>query len=88
MRAEITNKARAAIEPRQHEPRSNLAELLLELRNLACMSQKQVSTVLGLARASVANMETGRQPVTIENLELLANHLGLEVVVTVREKAA
>lgn len=87
MRAEITSKARAAIELIQHEPCSGLAGMLLELRQLACMNQKQVSEVLGLARASVANMETGRQPVTIENLELLASHLGLEVVVTVREKA-
>ena len=87
MRAEITSKARSTIEPRQHELLNGLAATLLELRQLACMNQKQVSEVLGLSRASVANMETGRQPVTIEALEILAAHLGLEVVVTVREKA-
>lgn len=87
MRAEITGKARASIEPRQHEPCNGLAGMLLELRQLACMNQKQVAEVLGLSRASVANMETGRQLVTIEALEMMATHLGLEVVVTVREKA-
>ena len=87
MRAEITEKARAAIEPQQHAPLNDVAGLFLELRKLACMNQQQVSDVLGLTRASVANMETGRQPVTVESLEMLASHLGLEVVVTVREKA-
>lgn len=88
VRAEITEKARAAVEPQQHAPLNDVAELFVELRKLACMSQLQVSAVLGLTRSSVANMERGRQPVTVESLGMLASHLGLEVVVTVREKVS
>lgn len=87
MRAEITNTAKAAIEPKQEATLDGVASLMLEIRKLAGMTQGDVAEIIGLGRTSVTNIEKGNQPATVENLELLAAHLGLEVVVTVREKA-
>jgi transcriptional regulator with XRE-family HTH domain len=87
MRAEITDAAKAAVEPKQTAPLAGIAGMMLELRKLAGMNQGEVGEILGLGRTSVTNIEKGNQPATIEHLEQLAAHLGLEVVVTVREKA-
>lgn len=83
MKATITASAAAAIVPKATTALTSLAEMLVELRLRAGMSQQHVADVIGLARTSVCNMEIGRQPVTLEHLDALARHLGLEVSITI-----
>ena len=83
MKAILTEAAAAAIVPKQQAPLGDLAGMLIELRLRAGMKQQDVADVLGLARTSVCNMEIGRQPVSLEHVDALARHLGLEVSVTI-----
>lgn len=87
MKVTLTKEARATIKPKPVKTHSSLAKLLLELRLQANMSQGDVAEVIGLTRTSVTNMEGGRQPVTIEAVDSLAQHLGLELVITVQKSA-
>ena len=87
MKVTLTKEARATIKPKPVKNHSSLAKLLLELRLQANMSQSDVAEVIGLTRTSVTNMEVGRQPVTIETVDSLAQHLGLELVITVQKSA-
>ncbi len=71
--------------PDANKTRHRLTEIFCELRHLWGMTQGEVATAVGLSRTSVTNIETGKQGVTLEVLDKLANHLGLEVVVEIRD---
>ena len=86
MKASMTPGAYAAASPKQPRCRNSLKELFLELRAACGLTQLEAAKLIGLSRATVANMESGRQAVAIESLERLAAYKGLEVVVTIREK--
>jgi DNA-binding XRE family transcriptional regulator len=83
MKADISAAARSAITPKAVRERRSLRGVLLELRTISGMTQAQAAKVIGVSRASLANMETGRQAIAIECVESLAKSLGLEVIVTV-----
>lgn len=83
MKAVITSDAVASIKRPAMVSRNSLADILIELRMRAGMTQHAVAEAIALTRASVANMETGRQTVALEHVEALALHLGLQVTVTI-----
>ncbi len=52
-----------------------LGAKLKSFRDTAKLNQAQVAELVGLSRASISNIEHGRQPVTIETLMLIAKAL-------------
>jgi len=58
---------------------------LRELRKRANLTQLEASIVLNCARTSVTNKEIGGQVVNLSDLELMANTIGLELVISFDE---
>ena len=44
------------------------------------LSQEELGLILGLKRSSVANLETGAQRVSIQNIYALCDHFGLDLL--------
>ena len=65
-----------------------LGQTIKTMREAARLTQLQAATVMGLERTSVTNMELGKQRTSIENVAALADYLGLEVVISLKPKAA
>ena len=63
-----------------------LAATLFSMRHAARMTQAEVATVLGLERTSVTNIESGKQRAELRHLTKLADHLGLDVRITLKPK--
>lgn len=55
--------------------RDHVGQLLRELRTQDGLSQRQVGELLGVSRASIANVEAGRQGLSTEAAERLASSL-------------
>lgn len=53
-----------------------LAIRIKEIRQFMGTSQEDIARRSGLSRPTIANIESGRQSVTLEQLEDLANALG------------
>lgn len=49
-------------------------------RENAGLSQADLARVLGLSRTSITNMESGRQPIQLHQLYLIAEALGVSVL--------
>lgn len=60
--------------------------LLQTLRKRAGMTQAAAAKVMGVERTSVVNMEARNQIVRFEYLDKLADFLGVELVLTIRQK--
>ena len=43
------------------------------------MSQLEIGKILGLSRSAVANLETGKQKVSLHNVYALCDHLSLDL---------
>jgi transcriptional regulator with XRE-family HTH domain len=88
MKISIDAAARVAIAPKPETPADlNAASALMrELREVAGMKQKDVADLLGISQGTIANMEKGEKGVTFDQLEQLADHLGVEIVIEVRAK--
>lgn len=52
-----------------------LGDRLKARRDSAHLNQADVASLVGLSRASISNIENGRQPVTLQTLLLLAQAL-------------
>lgn len=65
-----------------------LGATLFSMRQAAQMTQAEVATVLGLERTSVTNIESGKQRAELRHLTKFADHLGLEVCITLKPKGA
>lgn len=55
-----------------------LGDKVRRLRNGAGRTQAQLAAEIGISRASLANMETGRQQVLVHHLYAVANALDLD----------
>ena len=53
-----------------------LGQNVARLRKAKQLTQAEVAAAIGLTRASLANIETGRQKVLLHNVFMLANALG------------
>jgi transcriptional regulator with XRE-family HTH domain len=58
----------------------NIGTLIKRRRKQLRMTQDRLSKLVGLSRASVANVELGRQKILIHQIYLLAEHLEIAVV--------
>lgn len=56
-----------------------LQEALREFMKSRKLTQIETAEILGISRASVANMVTGKQAISIEYLEKLAEHFGMSI---------
>lgn len=73
-------------EKKKKEFSLELSHLLKSMRTTVGMSQANVAEVLGLTRTSIINMERGRQRISLEYLDKLANKIGIELVISIRRK--
>ena len=55
-----------------------VAVQLQGLRKRKNLTQEEFATKIGLSRASVINMEAGRQQITLKNLFLICRELGIK----------
>jgi transcriptional regulator with XRE-family HTH domain len=55
--------------------------VLKELRLKHALAQAEVAELCGLSRASITNIESGTQKLTLKTLEALADALGYEVTI-------
>lgn len=63
----------------------NVAEILKASRKMLRMTQKELSEISGISRATIVKYETGRHDPT-QTIELLLNAMGLELCVRRRRK--
>lgn len=63
----------------------NLAETLKARRKMLGLSQKDLSEISGISRATIVKYETGQHDPT-QTIELLLNAMGLELCVRRRRK--
>lgn len=75
VRAPIQRKDATRVEDCYRE----LGALVLEMRERRGWPQQHVATAMGWTRASIANIEGGRQRVMLHDLPRLADVLGLPV---------
>jgi transcriptional regulator with XRE-family HTH domain len=59
---------------------------MFDMRQAAQMTQAEVAAVLGLERSSVTNIESGKQRAELRHLTRFADHLGLDVHITLKPK--
>lgn len=52
------------------------------IRKSISLTQTQAAQIVGLSRASVANIETNKQALSFEHFEKFANHCGYKVNIT------
>jgi len=64
-----------------------ISRTMFAMRQAANMTQADVAVALGLERTSVTNIESGKQRAELRHLTKLADHLGLEVHITIKPKA-
>ena len=62
-------------------------ELVRRYRNRLSLSQVQLGTAIGLTRASIANIETGRQRIPLHHLFRIASALKIEIDVLLPRQA-
>ena len=55
-----------------------VAVQLQQLRKRKNLTQEEFATKIGLSRASVINIEAGRQQITLKNLFLICRELGIK----------
>lgn len=60
---------------------SAVGEKLKRIRELKCMTQKQVSIKSGVSQSQISMIESGKSNVGVNTLELLADALGVELSV-------
>lgn len=63
----------------------NVAEILKASRKMLRMTQKELSEISGISRATIVKYETGQHDPT-QTIELLLNAMGLELCVRRRRK--
>ncbi len=83
-----TSDIKPVAKNKQPDPDADqLGATLFSMRQAAQMTQAEVAAVLGLERTSVTNIESGKQRAELRHLTKLADHLGLEVLITLKPKA-
>ena len=65
---------------------SELGRMIGMRRRALGLTQATVANRVGLARASIANIEAGRQTLTVHHLRQIGSALGLEVMIWVRNE--
>ena len=63
----------------------NVAEILKASRKMLRITQKELSEISGISRATIVKYETGQHDPT-QTIELLLNAMGLELCVRRRRK--
>ena len=64
---------------KDYDERKRIGELLRAARLKAGMSQYDVSSITGFARANVANVELGKYGATLDVLSIIARAVGCHV---------
>lgn len=65
-----------------------IGKIFQSYRNMRGLSQLQVSTAVDMTRASIANLERGKQKFPIEKLQAVAEELDLNVEIFITEGSA
>jgi transcriptional regulator with XRE-family HTH domain len=64
--------------PRSHEVRTLLAQNVVRLRRKRGLSQEALALDAGLHRTFIAHVERGARNLSIDNIEKIANSLGVQ----------
>ena len=66
-------------EEQKQQTRDRIGQRIATLRKLAGMSQEQLSERAGLQRTHVSRIEAGKDAVTLETIQAIAEALGMTV---------
>lgn len=66
---------------RPHRAYEDLRLMVKAMRTQAGLNQSELARRVGLARSTVCNIELGRQPVTIRNIQAIAHACGYRIKV-------
>jgi len=63
-----------------------LGVLLRAMRKVKRLTQSEVADAIGVARTTICNMETGASSVLMHHLVAAADHMGYDIVMTIRPR--
>jgi transcriptional regulator with XRE-family HTH domain len=64
-----------------------IGKLLQQIRKMRGWTQDELADAVHIDRSSIAGIEAGRQPLTVEKLQAMVRALGMDLEVTITPKA-
>ena len=64
-----------------------MGAVLQKIRKARGKTQGEIAVLVGLERTSITNIERGRQKLSIHTLKILADALGMELIVKLEPKS-
>ena len=83
---EIRNTNKKQVESIQLETRKQLIEQLIRYRKAKKITQADISENTGIQRHNISRLESGKYNPTLDMIVRVADSIGLEVEVTLKEK--
>ena len=83
---EIRNTKNKQLESEQLETRKQLIEQLISYRKAKKITQADISDNTGIQRPNISRLESGKYNPTLDMIVRVADSIGLEVEITLKEK--
>ena len=83
---EIRNTNKKQVENVQLETRKELIEQLIRYRKSKKITQADISEITGIQRPNISRLESGKYNPTLDMIVRVADSIGLEVEITLKEK--
>ena len=80
------NNNKKQVENIQLETRKNLIEQLIKYRKAKKITQADISDSTGIQRPNISRLESGKYNPTLDMIVRVADSIGLEVEITLKEK--